>query len=109
MKALALLLIAVGCFYLFYSGVMAAWSYLTLSSIVEDAVYERGRTAAAPVREAILKGAAASGLALDERHVVVEADERALRVQLRWTWPLVTYEGTTYVEVPLSLERSFAR
>jgi hypothetical protein len=39
----------------------------------------------------------------------VAADERGLSVQLRWTWPIVTYQGTTWVEVPLSLERSFAR
>jgi hypothetical protein len=109
MRALALLLVAIGCFYLFYSGAMAVWSYLTLSGIVEDAVQERGRTAAGPVREAILRGAAASGLALDEGQVLVETDERALNVHLRWTWPLVTYQGTAYVEVPLSLERSFAR
>lgn len=40
MKALALLAVALGAFYLFYAGAMAVWSYLTLSSIVEDAVYE---------------------------------------------------------------------
>lgn len=109
MRTLGLLLVAIGCFYLFYSGAMAAWSYLTLSSIVEDAVQERGRAAAAPVREAILRGAAASGVALDERQVLVEADERGLNIHLHWTWPLVTYQGTSYVELPLSLERSFTR
>ncbi len=109
MKALALLAVALGAFYLFYAGAMAVWSYLTLSSIVEDAVYEHGRTAAAPVRDGILRAAAAAGLALDERQVTVTADDQALHVALRWTWPVVTYQGTTYVEVPLSLERSFAR
>lgn len=108
MKALALLAVALGCFYLFYTGAMAAWSYFTLSSIVEDAVYEHGR-AAGPVRDGILRAAAAAGLALDERQVTVAAEDRTLHVQVRWTWPLVTYQGTTYVEVPLSLERSFAR
>lgn len=40
---------------------------------------------------------------------MVTANDQALHVALRWTWPVVTYQGTTYVEVPLSLERSFAR
>jgi hypothetical protein len=109
MKALALLAVALGCFYLFYAGAMAAWSYFTLSSIVEDAVYEHGRAAAAPVRAGILRAAAAAGLALDDGQVTVTADDRALHVALRWTWPLVTYQGVTYLEVPLSLERSFER
>ncbi len=109
MKTLGLLFVAVGVLYLLYAGAMAVWSYFTLSSIVEDAVWEHGRSAAAPVRERILRAAAAAGLNLDEQQVSVAADERGLSVRLRWTWPIVTYQGTTWVEVPLSLERSFAR
>jgi len=108
-KAIVLVLLAIAFFYGFYCGVMSIWSYFAMASIVDLAVQERGKAAAAPVREYILKSAAESGVRLDDRNVVVTTDERRLSINLKWTFPVVTYKGEDLVEIPLSLQRAFAR
>ncbi len=108
MKAVVLALLAIALFYLFYCGVMSVWSYFAMAGIVDQAVEDRGKTAA-PVREYIIKSAAEAGVRIQDRHVVVTSDERQLYINLRWTFPVVTYKGEDVVEIPLSLERAFAR
>jgi len=108
-KAAFFALLAIAFFYGFYCGVMSIWSYFAMASIVDQAVTERGRTAAAPVRDYIIKNAAESGVNIQDRNVVVTADERQLNINLRWTFPVVTYKGEDIVEIPLSLERAFGR
>ena len=109
MKAAFFALLAIAFFYGFYCGVMSIWSYFAMASIVDQAVTERGRTAAAPVREYIIKNAAESGVNIPDRNVVVTTDERQLNINLHWTFPVVTYKGEDIVEIPLSLERAFGR
>src|SRR5262249_58517215 len=70
-KAVAFALLALAFFYGFYCGVMSIWSYFAMASIVDQAVTERGRAAAAPVREYIIKNAAESGVNIQDRNVVV--------------------------------------
>jgi len=108
-KAVVLVLLALAFFYAFYCGVMSIWSYFAMASIVDQAIQERGKTAAAAVREYIIKNAAESGVRIDDRNVVVTSDERQLSINLKWTFPVVTYQGEHRVEIPLSLERAFAR
>jgi len=107
-KAIALALLAIAFFYAFYCGVMSIWSYFAMASIVDQAVTERGKVAA-PVRDYIIKNAADSGVRIPDRNVVVTTDERQLNINLRWTFPVVTYKGEDLVEIPLSLQRAFAR
>src|SRR2546427_958517 len=108
-KAVVLALLFIAFFYGFYCGVMAIWSYFAMASIVDDAVTERGRAAAAPVRDYIIKSAAESGVRIQDRNVVVTTDERQLNINLRWTFPVGTYKGEDIVEIPLSMERAFGR
>jgi len=108
-KAAFFVLLAIAFFYAFYCGVMSIWSYFAMASIVDQAVTERGRTAAAPVRDYIIKNAAESGVNIQDRNVVVTTDEHHLNINLRWTFPVVTYKGEDIVEIPLSLERAFGR
>ncbi len=108
MKVIVLVLLAIAFFYAFYCGVMSIWSYFAMANIVDQAVAERGKTAAALVREYIIKNAAESGVRIDDRNVVVTSEERSLNINLRWTFPVVTYKGEDLVEIPLSLERAFA-
>ena len=109
MKAILVALVALAAFYGFYCGVMSVWSYFALADIVDRAIEERGKSAAAPVREFIIKNAAESGVRIEERNVVVTSDDRRLNVNLRWSYPVVSYKGEDVIEIPLSLERAFAR
>lgn len=109
MKVLVALLLFVGLFYGVYAGAMAAWSYLELSGVVDKALADQAKNGPEPVRAAIIRGAEEAGVRIDDRNVAVGEAERDLSVRLTWSWPVVTYRGRQIVEIPLSLERSFAR
>lgn len=109
MKLVTGTLVALACFYGFYCGAMAAWSYFRMSEIVED--LGAGGTATGPeaVREAIVARARAAGIGLDAGRVAVSDEPGSLGVRVRWTWPVITWEGTPVLEIPLSLERRLRR
>jgi hypothetical protein len=113
MKVLFWILVAIGCVYVFYSGAMAAWSYLEVISVVEEVVNERAsRTGrderASRVRDDIAKKVAASGISVDERAISVADQGTSLDVDVRWSWPVIVYQGREYLAVPLKHERTFS-
>jgi hypothetical protein len=48
MKALFWVFVAILCVYIFYIGAMGIWSYLEVTSIVEDVVNERASRSGRP-------------------------------------------------------------
>ncbi|HEV8642290.1 MAG TPA: hypothetical protein VGV13_14425 [Methylomirabilota bacterium] len=109
MKILVLAALVLGLFNASYVGARAAWSYLELSGVVDKALADHAGNGAGPVRAAIIKGAQEAGVRIDDRNVAVGETARALAVRLKWSWPVIAYQGRRIIEVPLSLERSFAR
>ncbi len=109
MKLVLIALLAVGFCYAFYSGAAAIWSYLELSNVVDRALEERGRGGPVAVREGIVHGAGQAGVKLTDRDVVVAEEGGLYTVQVRWTWPVVSYKGDDVLEIPLSLQRSVRR
>ena len=110
MKALFWLLVAILCVYIFYTGAMAVWSYLEITSLVEDVVNERASRSgrdANRIRDEIAKKVADSGIKIDERGVIVSDTGPTLDVGVRWDWPVVTYQGQDYLSLPLKHERTF--
>jgi hypothetical protein len=111
MSYLTGLLGALAFFYAFYCGTMALWSYFEMADIVDRAVEDHARAGPVLVREAIVKGAATSGVPVAGDAVLVSesGERRGLRVQLRWSWPVIHYQGQDVLQIPLSLEREFER
>jgi hypothetical protein len=109
MKLIAVGLLVVGLFYALYAGFIAVRSYLDVSSAVDRALEEQARNGAASVRAGIVKHAGEAGVPLDDRLVQVGEDERSLSVRLRWSSPVITYNGQHIIEIPLSLERGYAK
>jgi hypothetical protein len=112
MKALAWIFVAIGCVYAFYTGAMAAWSYLEVTSVVEEVVNERASRSdrqerASRVRDDIAKKVAASGINVDERAISVSDEGKTLDVSVRWNWPVITYQEREYLAVPLKHDRTF--
>lgn len=112
MKIIFWLLVAVGVVYAFYSGAMAVWSYLEVQGVVEEAVKERAaksdRFERAPrVKEDIIKKATTSGIKVDDREVFVTDDGRTLAILVRWTWPVIVYQGEEVLAIPLKHARTF--
>jgi len=112
MKALAWVFVAIGCVYVFYSAAMAVWSYLEVTSVVEEVVNERAsrterQERASRVRDDIAKKVAASGINVDERGVSVSDEGKTLDVSVRWNWPVITYQEKEYLAVPMKHDRTF--
>lgn len=112
MKALFWVFVAIFCVYVFYTGAMAVWSYLEVTGVVEEVVYERAsRTGrderAIRIRDEIAKKVADSGIKIDERSVSVSDAGPTLEVGVHWKWPVVSYQGEDWVSLPLKHERTF--
>jgi len=112
MKVLFWVLVAIGCVYVFYTGAMAVWSYLEITSVVEQVVAEwASRTEreerATRVKEDIAKKVAVSGIKVGDRGVSVFDEGRTLDVSVRWSWPVIVYQGAEVVAIPLKHERTF--
>jgi hypothetical protein len=112
MKALAWVFVAIGCVYVFYSAAMAVWSYLEVTSVVEEVVNERAsrterQERASRVRDDIAKKVAASGINVGERGVSVSDEGKTLDVSVRWNWPVITYQEKEYLAVPMKHDRTF--
>jgi len=112
MKALFWVLVAIGCVYVFYTGAMAVWSYLEITSVVEEVVAEwASRTEreerATRVKEDIAKKVAVSGIKVGDRGVSVFDEGRTLDVSVRWSWPVIVYQGAEVLAIPLKHERTF--
>jgi hypothetical protein len=112
MKALAWVFVAIGCVYVFYCGAMAVWSYLEVTSVVEEVVNERASRTERPeratrVRDDIAKKVAASGISVDDRSIAVVDEGKTLEVNVRWNWPVIVYQQREYLAVPLSHGRTF--
>ncbi len=113
MKVLFWIFVAIGCVYVFYLGAMAVWSYLEVTSVVEEVVNERAsrterQDRAGRVKDDIAKKVAASGIAVDERAISVNDEGKTLEVSVRWNWPLIVYQEREYLAVPLKHDRTFA-
>ena len=112
MKALVWVFVAIGCVYVFYSAAMAVWSYLEVTSVVEEVVNERAsrterQERASRVRDDIAKKVAASGINVDQRSISVSDEGKTLDVSVRWNWPVITYQEKEYLAVPMKHDRSF--
>ena len=113
MKVLFWIFVALGCVYLFYTGSMAAWSYLEITSVVEEVVNERAsrtdrQERAGRVRDDIVKKVKASGINVDERAISVSDEGKTLEVSVRWNWPVIVYQEREYLAVPMKHDRTFA-
>lgn len=112
MKTVFWLLVAVGVVYGFYSGAVAIWQYYEIKGIVEESVAERARMdryeRPGRVRDDILRRAPDTGVTLDERDVFVTEEDRTLRVLIRWSYPVIIYNGDAVLAIPIAFDKAFA-
>jgi hypothetical protein len=103
------LLVAAALCYGFYSACMAVWSYMQVTSVVDSAATERLRTegGTGELRDAVLRGAARSGVPLDERAVDVTPGEGAVAVRVHWSYTVATFNNEPVLVIPLSVTRVY--
>jgi hypothetical protein len=108
MRLVGWLLVAFVFFYGAYCAAKSGWSYLELSTVVEEALVQHGRSGGEAVKRAILAGAAERGITLDDRNVFVNEAHRLLVARVKWSFPALQVGGDDVVEIPISVERSVA-
>jgi hypothetical protein len=106
-----------------YTVAAAGWSYLATQEMVDKilrdasarhrAAFATGNQAAVDalaeyVRAAILLGAARDGLRMDERDVTVSANSAGLSATVGWSYPIISYQSSDILVIPLSVQRSVA-
>jgi hypothetical protein len=124
-KLLFIMLVVVGIGYGVYNAGQAAYGWFEMSSVVSDIAEAElpklrqetqqggfGLSASAErfgkIRAAIMKGAAEHGVPLRAEDVVVSAADNRLEVRLSWDAPMVTYQGKSYLELPISVQKSYS-
>lgn len=106
-----------------YSAFAAGSNYFHTSEVIDNAFQEAVRrarpSASAPlprideafagdVRAAIVRAARRDGLPIDERKLRLSPTPTSIRVEVKWAYPVVTYDGENVIAVPLSLDRTFS-
>ena len=125
MKLLFTMLVIVAMFFGVYHGVMAAYGWFEMMGVTDEvakaeipAIVDRvqqGGLAALDtrdrfikVRDGIMKGAKDAGVALNPDDVVVTVADNMLDVRLSWDAPLAVFRGKTYLDIPMTLQRTYA-
>jgi hypothetical protein len=118
-KLLITALIIVGILYGIYQGTLAAYGWFQMATALDElATREAPAVAAAQggfafgdrygrMREQIMSRAREAGVPLTPERVAVGVANDMLDVRLSWDAPLVVYNGKSYVEIPMSLERNY--
>jgi hypothetical protein len=121
MKGLFIMLVVVGIGFGVYNVGKAAYGWFEMSSVVADVAQAEvprlsqeaqqgggfGGDRFGRIRAAIMKGAAEHGVPLRAEDVLVSTVGNRLEVKLNWDAPMVTYQGKAYLELPISVEKSY--
>jgi len=126
-KLLFTALIIVAALSGIYQFTLAGYGWFQMSGVVDDtatkelpALIDRvnqaggfapsggGEGGYAKIRESILKGAVEAKVPLRSDDVLVGIVDNMLDVRLSWDAPIVVYDGKTYIEIPMSMQRRFS-
>jgi hypothetical protein len=110
MKIFAWGVVIVGLCYAAYSGMIAAWSWIAVSNAVDEVISREGIDAVPEpeIKARIVASTGESGVALSDRDVAIVRQDRATKVEVAWTIPLVVIQGDPLLTLPLSVTRTSA-
>jgi len=121
-KRLVTLLVIVGVVYGVYNFTIAAYGWFQMANIVDEVARPEATKLGAQqsgfggfesrdrfgrVREGILKGSKEIGVPLRPEDVNINVVDGMLDVRLSWNAPMVAYQGKTYLELPMTVQRGF--
>jgi hypothetical protein len=103
----------------------AAYGWFQVSGVVEDETaselpriidrvgqanltWDVGNDRYVKLRENIVRGAHDVGVPLQKDRVAIGIVDNMLDVRLSWDAPVVVYQGTPYVELPMTVQRRFS-
>jgi hypothetical protein len=91
-----------------YSGMIAAWQWLAVTNAVDEIISKASveSVPASELKASIMTAANEAGVPLHEREVNVTREDKAVRVEIIWTVPVIVVKGESVLAVPLSVKRS---
>ena len=127
MKKLVTALVIIGVCYGIYQFAIAANGWFQMSGAVDQvaekelpAVIEQAQAQAGlpsggfgseryvTMREGIMKAAEEHNVPLRREAVAIGIVDNMLEVRLAWDAPLIVYDGRSYIEIPMSMQRRFS-
>ena len=126
MKLLFTALIIIAALSGIYQFALAGYGWFQMSGVVDDMATQElpglidrvqqgsgsstfgGGDGYAKLRAGILRGAKEAKVPLRSDDVVVGIVDNMLDVRLSWDAPVVVYNGKSYVEIPMSMQRRFS-
>ena len=126
MKLLFTALIIVAALSGIYQFALAGYGWFQMSGVVDDMATQElpglidrvqqgsgsstfsGGDGYAKIRAGILRGAEEAKVPLRSDDVVVGIVDNMLDVRLSWDAPVVVYNGKSYVEIPMTMQRRFS-
>jgi len=120
MKLLIATLVVVGILFSIYHATVAAYGWFQLASAVDELATREVPAVAASqgsflfgdrygrMREQIMLRAREAGVPLTPEKVAVGVSDGVLDVRLSWDAPIIVYNGRSYVEIPMTLQRGYA-
>ena len=123
MRLLLKVLIVVALVYGSYHAIHAGYGYFQMQNVVNNVTTRELNSIVSRamemtfgiefnerldrIRAGIMKGARIMDVDLRPEDIVIEPHEGYLRVKVSWMAPIVVYNGKTYLEIPLSLDRNY--
>lgn len=118
MKKLVILLVVVGVIFAVYSAMMAGYSYVTISNLLDEVVprqigprgvsdNDQAQERDQRIRAAIVQTVTAAGLPIEPSAVEVGEDGGRLAVRVSYPYPVVTLKGETKAAIPVSVTSTF--
>lgn len=118
MKKLFIVLVVVGIVFGVYSAMMAGYSYVTISNLLDEVVPRQIGTRGVAdshqaqerderIRAAVARSVTDAGLPIEPSAVEVGEDGGRLAVRVSYPYPVVTLKGETKAAIPVSVTSTF--
>jgi hypothetical protein len=108
MKILFWGLVIVALCYGAYSGMIAVWSWIAVNNAVDEIISKEGVEAVPgpEIKKKVLAATSEAGVPLTENDVIVNLEDRVVKVEIVWTVPVIVFKGETVFAIPLSVKRA---
>lgn len=118
MKKIVIVLVVAGVLFGLYSAMMAGYSYITISNLLDEVVPRQiGPRGVADsyqaqerdqrIRAAVVQTVTEAGLPIEQSAVEVGEDGGRLAVRVHYPYPVVKLQGETKAAIPVSVTSTF--
>jgi hypothetical protein len=100
--------VILGLGYAAYTGMIATWSWIAVHNAVDEVLSKEGIEVVPEreIRARVLGSTGEAGVSINERDIVVTREGDSIRVEVRWTIPVIVLDGKPVLAVPFTVKRA---